>query len=435
MNKKMIGPLMIAVCLLAANFGISQTDIKNPSKPLAKNAGRTIILREIMRIKDDGKETIFRGPSDLQIGEDGAIYFYDGLSLYEFDDNGKLMAAMVRSGQGPGEASMRTTSVIMNDKINTLSIAPPKFMVFDRSGRLLEEVKTDVIHNYGHFGLGGKMWIFRIMMPPGETRPANGGEMDVTINLEKFSLNLKEIEKVAEFPRRYYFVNQGMWYEWANFGWAMKEPSQLFVHHTSEYRIVQFNITKKAIERIFSREYSRVVRPEDPPPKIPQGYSIPSRKYYDDIRALLVHRDRLWAVTSTKDVEKNRLVDVFDKDGRYVDCFYLKFPGGFAERNILPGRIAVRGDFLYMIDEDLEGFKSIGKYKIEDYGGGAPKHDSVLGAGAERAGFEPAVRFATHTRFPSALLKPLGHLSGAGKRQNKRIKYQKSAGLVNEGPT
>ena len=30
---------------------------------------------------------------------------------------------------------------------------------------------------------------------------------------------------------------------------------------------------------------------------------------------------------------------------------------------------------------------------------------------AERAGFEPAVR-KTHTRFPSVLLKPLGHLSG-----------------------
>ena len=71
-------------------------------------------------------------------------------------------------------------------------------------------------------------------------------------------------------------------------------------------------------------------------------------------------------MTSTKDTEKKRLVDVFDKDGRYVDCFYLKFPGGFTERNILPGRIAVRGDFLYMIDEDAEGFKSIGKYKIED---------------------------------------------------------------------
>ena len=34
---------------------------------------------------------------------------------------------------------------------------------------------------------------------------------------------------------------------------------------------------------------------------------------------------------------------------------------------------------------------------------------------AERGGFEPPVRFA-YTRFPSVLLKPLGHLSGGGDR-------------------
>ena len=33
---------------------------------------------------------------------------------------------------------------------------------------------------------------------------------------------------------------------------------------------------------------------------------------------------------------------------------------------------------------------------------------------AERGGFEPPVPFG-HTRFPSVLLKPLGHLSGTGK--------------------
>lgn len=59
-------------------------------------------------------------------------------------------------------------------------------------------------------------------------------------------------------------------------------------------------------------------------------------------------------------------VDVFDKDGRFVDCFYLKFPGGFAERYIYPGFIVLGGDFVFTIDEDIEGFKSIGKYKIED---------------------------------------------------------------------
>jgi hypothetical protein len=31
---------------------------------------------------------------------------------------------------------------------------------------------------------------------------------------------------------------------------------------------------------------------------------------------------------------------------------------------------------------------------------------------AEKAGFEPAVRFEPYTRFPGVHLKPLGHFSG-----------------------
>ncbi len=37
---------------------------------------------------------------------------------------------------------------------------------------------------------------------------------------------------------------------------------------------------------------------------------------------------------------------------------------------------------------------------------------------AERGGFEPPVGFNTHTRFPSELLKPHGHLS-VGKKTNR----------------
>ena len=33
---------------------------------------------------------------------------------------------------------------------------------------------------------------------------------------------------------------------------------------------------------------------------------------------------------------------------------------------------------------------------------------------AERAGFEPATDLSARTRFPVALLRPLGHLSGPG---------------------
>ena len=45
----------------------------------------------------------------------------------------------------------------------------------------------------------------------------------------------------------------------------------------------------------------------------------------------------------------------------------------------------------------------------------------------ERAGFEPATRLSTRTRFPVALLRPLGHLSGRGTGYRAFALYQERA--------
>jgi hypothetical protein len=296
-------------------------------------------------------------------GKRGEILVYDNFVLYKFDKDGHRQAAMVRSGQGPGEASMRTGAVVMNDRIHVLALAPPKIMIFDETGQLLNEVKTEALSNYGFLGFAGKSWIFRFPHIDPAKIPANGGEVDLPISLEEFAADFSHTIKAAEFSRRYYFVNRGMWYEWAGFGWAAKEPDRLYVHHTSAYRIDEFDATGKKVVRTFSREYPRIERPKESREAGP-GIKLPPRIYYDDILALLVKGDNLWAVTSTVDSDKNRLVDVFDPNGRYVDRFYLRFPGSFTQR-IYPGRIAIDGNFIYSIDEAPDGFLSIGKYTME----------------------------------------------------------------------
>lgn len=358
----------IPILLVLITFGLvpvptfSQIVIKNSATPASKDYGRIVQLKEELRIKDDGKDASLRAPYDLLPGKNGEILFYDNFVLYKFDKNGRRLAAMVRSGQGPGEASMRTNAVFAGENIHVLALSPPKIMVFDGAGKLLQEVKTEVLSNYGFIGLGGKSWVFRVPPSNPDSIPMTGGEIDRPINLEEFASDYSRTTKVAEFPRRYYFVNRGIWYEWSGFGCAVREPDRLYVHHTSEYRIVEFNTTSKKIERTFSREYSRVTRPKESREAGP-GIKLPPRNYYDDILALLVIGDRLWAVTSTVDSKQNRLVDVFDLNGRFVDGFYLHFPGSF-NRMIYPGRMATDGVFVYTIDEDSDGFMSVGKYSI-----------------------------------------------------------------------
>jgi hypothetical protein len=363
MKRTFMVLIVLFSCCLVPQFLLSQILAKNPATPLGKDYSRILQLKEVLRIKDDGIGTSFRGPYDLLTGKNGGILFYDNFVLYKFDKDGHRQAAMVRSGQGPGEATMRTGAVVLNDRIQVLALAPPKIMLFDGAGQLQNEVKTEVLSNYGVLGLGEKMWIFRTPRFNSESVPANGGEIDLPIELGELAADFSHTIKAAEFPRHYYFVNRFSWYEWAGFGWAAKEPDHLYIHHTSEYRIAQFNTTSKTVERVFSREYSRVERPIESRESSP-GVKLPPRKYYDDILALLVAGDRLWAITSTVDSEKNRLVDVYDPDGRYVDCFYLRFPGSFTRR-IYQGRIATDGVYLYTIDEAPDGFVSIGKYSLK----------------------------------------------------------------------
>ena len=83
----------------------SQTIIDNPDQPAAKNAGRTVPLQEVLRIKDEGKGYFFKLPWLLDAAADGSIFVQDGLALYEFTPDGRFKKNLVKTGQGPGEIS------------------------------------------------------------------------------------------------------------------------------------------------------------------------------------------------------------------------------------------------------------------------------------------------------------------------------------------
>ncbi len=101
-------------------------------------------------------------------------------------------------------------------------------------------------------------------------------------------------------------------------------------------------------------------------------------------------------------------------------------------------------DPLGLADDDVQGVVVVGPVEVFDEDEVLAVHcycsyddDSVLSSAvylAERAGFEPAVHLAAHTRFPSVLLKPLGHLSGhvrSGRKPRGNPNLSKIRGPVN----
>jgi hypothetical protein len=87
-------------------------------------------------------------------------------------------------------------------------------------------------------------------------------------------------------------------------------------------------------------------------------------KFHNDLCRLLWRNDRLWAVTSTFDPKKGILVDVFNREGQYVDNFYLPI---FKIRRNNPqyfAPMAIWGNYLYLLEADEDDIISLIKYEI-----------------------------------------------------------------------
>ena len=82
----------------------------------------------------------------------------------------------------------------------------------------------------------------------------------------------------------------------------------------------------------------------------------PLPKYENDIRKIYFNNGFIWTLTSTKNKDNKYLYDVFDMEGRYLDCFYLK------EEPLA----STKGKYLFFIEEDPNGNMKIAKYEIID---------------------------------------------------------------------
>ena len=77
-------------------------------------------------------------------------------------------------------------------------------------------------------------------------------------------------------------------------------------------------------------------------------------------------KDKLWVVTSTVDEKKGILVDVFDREGNYVDNFYLTYPEGVVPYSVGTWIKAASDDFIYSVEKGGEEEVFILKNRIVD---------------------------------------------------------------------
>ena len=345
----------------------AQLVVDNPEMPLNKNTRRTVMLEEVMRIKDDGDKVVFKVPKFLSLSEDGSIFLLDftrSSHLYKFNKNGQFIFKIMKDGQGPSECQYATNYFIQGNRIRILTFNPPKVMDFSTDGRYIKEIKTG-IPKYVPFlkSIDGKVYGIR-----DEIRHSNAinkeGFIESPYRLYEISEDFQTWRKIYDFPVKHY-IKRRRWYRRVMVDFAV-HGYYLYVVNSAEYKIIKFDLRREKIDRIIKRKYKR----QKSKMKFERDLYNPIRKtpfrYHFDIFQIQIYKDSLWVRTSTsKDNGTKSLIDIFDKDGKYIDSYYLQFPLNNEVHFYTSGLLSDEG-FIFVPEQNQEGLVSIGKYKIKD---------------------------------------------------------------------
>lgn len=366
--KKIAILVLLSVGILARD-ALGQIIIKNPDRPKSKNAGRTVILEEVMRIRDDGKEIIFRGPQRFSLSEDGSIFFLDDPHIYKFSKDGQFIFKALKEGEGPGECKLGPCFFLTPKRIRVQVWIPPKVMDYDLDGRYIKEIKTKNITGPFWFlrYVEGKIYGIRDEIHFSQDLIMKEGLIETSYTLYEISEDFKQLKKLCDFPIRHY-IKKGRWLRRDMLAAAVYDH-YLFMVHTAEYQIVKFDLQRAQIERIFMRKYNRrksSQEKEEIEDREAKGLTPPPLEYDFDIFWIHAFKNSLWAMTSTaKDNNSKPLIDVFDMEGNYIDSFYLQFPPN-KETHWIVNSILSDDGFIFIPEQSEDGFVSIGKYRIKD---------------------------------------------------------------------
>jgi len=358
--------------LILISAGAAQV-IENPDKPKSTNAGRVIVPKEILSIEDDGNRFFFKNPRNIKIGPDGSIFVTDTEQILQFDKDGRFLRNLFKKGQGPGETNASGNYDFYDGEILIHSLVPPKMIQFDRDGKFLKDaalVSKNRIVNF--FGRIGSKWVFETYEFPRKSGEISYVEQPHTLIFWNKQTN--ELTPSASFDVTVYAVSSSSggagYFGIGNFIAVPFQDHFLAIVHQTEYSIKLFDVETGRVVKEFRRAYRRV-----PPPPLKKEeraklgidgktYEWPDQKYANDVSNILIHGDRIWAVTSTVDKEKGILIDEFDGDGVYQDAFYLKLPELNLKWTISWPRI-LNGDTLLLVDQTEEGACVLKKYALK----------------------------------------------------------------------
>lgn len=365
--------LCFILCFSALNGSVEVK--KNPAVPSdedGKKAGRETLLTEVIRISDDQGGFVFKKPRRIKVAPDGSVFVAGRDKLLQFDSNGRYLRNFLKKGEGPGEVKYFSNFFFTENSVLIGSFLPVKIMFFSLDGKLLRETR---VHNVKPFTLLINGWSdhFHFISNRPDFRKAKTGVNIRNNNLIHVNSNGDVTETKLSFATKDALIKQAtkhgvrvMMDEITYFLSAFDEKKFLYVSHTERYMISQVDLETGQIIRKFNRIYEPVKfipkEPEDDEDAKIQ--SVYKRKSFNDIYTMRVYNGNLLVFTSTIDKDKGVLVDVFNRDGKYTDSFYLKLPEVNRGDDLVRKPLCFTKGYLWTVTNDDDDNPVVVKYKV-----------------------------------------------------------------------
>ena len=380
-NKTSLAVLLFLLLLFMISYG-RQEEIKtiaNPKSPAVQNAGRIVSLKDIMRIDDKHKGYFFQYPNNLKVAADGSLFVKDKNQVLKFDKNGKFIGNFFRHGQGPGELQFIANYIFQDGNIVFFDRPLSKIMYLTQDGELVSELKLRIPGIDSFLTKYDENYFFFKSTPP-ETK----GVPEIVVldeNLISVMPDGESMKQIMAFPMPYMIMkagNNSFIDHRAKLLKCFRDEDTVFISHRPEYMIKLFSLEEKKVLFQFKREYERVKPTKESKKYSPGGnygkisiggarFEPPVAKYHLDIQMMLLVMDKLWVITSTVDKKKGILVDVFDKEGNYVDNFYLRYPEEVVPYAASGWIKAVTDNFVYTVEKGGEEEFFIVKNSIANF--------------------------------------------------------------------
>ncbi|NTV80139.1 MAG: hypothetical protein HGA24_01765 [Candidatus Aminicenantes bacterium] len=181
--------------------------------------------------------------------------------------------------------------------------------------------------------------------------------MDVPYVVDFQPKDGSEIREVDRFHPRA-FLSGGSATSWdSRINVISPDRKLLYAYFGRDYLIEVVDLAAGKIIKRFKRSYPKIPHEERRwEADFRKKNGSPKIEYETDILGLFPVGGKIWVATSTEDKAKGRLIDVFDRDGRFIDNFYLG-----AARSLM----VVREDFILCEETNEDDTVTIVKYRFD----------------------------------------------------------------------